>query len=123
MPENAVSNSHPAHLALGVCCALVVSPWACVSFRAYRGASRVKRGPRLRKYACGPCQSVREHFWEHFWAKLFLTIFGPKIGHFGGPVWGGVALAARQSPPPPSAARYGVRDPPPTNPRQGRSHS
>ena len=64
---------------------------------ASSGARRVKTGPRLPHK---PSQSVE----DRFWAKPFLTIFGPKIGHFGGPV----GWAARRVPPFPSVARHGV---------------
>ena len=47
--------------------------------RAFGGAKRVKTGPNVPRL---PFQRV----WDHFWAKPPWTIFGPEIGHFGGPV-------------------------------------
>ena len=60
-----------------------------------KGQIQAFRGPNK------PAQRVC----DHSWAKLFWTILGPKIGHFGGPMrW-----AALPHPPSPSSgARYRV---------------
>ena len=53
-----------------------------------------QRGPENEPKQAQNCQKCQ----DHFWAKPFVTIHGPEIGHFGGPVgW----AAGRRAPPPP----------------------